>query len=99
MVLEVAMRFEAFSFGSIRIDGVTYNHDVVTDHGEIRKLKKKPSKKFDAGDGRGEARSQAPQNQTAHPSYARGHRGIEAASASKPHQCNPARNVSRFHEL
>jgi hypothetical protein len=23
------MRFEAFSFGSIRIDGVTYEHDVV----------------------------------------------------------------------
>jgi hypothetical protein len=46
MVLEVAMRFEAFSFGSIRIDGVTYNHDVVIDHGEIRKRKKKPSKKF-----------------------------------------------------
>ena len=27
-------------------DGVTYNHDVVIDHGEIRKRKKKPSKKF-----------------------------------------------------
>jgi len=40
------MRFEAFSFGSIRIDGVTYNHDVVIDRGEIRKRMKKPSKKF-----------------------------------------------------
>ena len=40
------MRFDSFSFGSIRIDGVTYNHDVVIDHGEIRKRKKKPSKKF-----------------------------------------------------
>jgi hypothetical protein len=40
------MRFEAFSFGSIRIDGVTYTHDVVINHGEIRKHKKKPSKKF-----------------------------------------------------
>jgi hypothetical protein len=40
------MRFEAFSFGSIRIDGVTYEHDVVIDHGEIRKRKKKASKKF-----------------------------------------------------
>jgi hypothetical protein len=40
------MRFEAFSFGSIRIDGVTYNHDVVIDRGKIRKRKKKPSRKF-----------------------------------------------------
>ena len=39
-------RFEAFSFGSIRIDGVTYEHDVVIDRGEVRKRKKKPSKKF-----------------------------------------------------
>jgi hypothetical protein len=40
------MRFEAFSFGSIRIDGVTYDHDVVIDKGKIGKRKKKPSKKF-----------------------------------------------------
>ena len=40
------MRFEAFSFGSIRIDGITYEHDVVIDHGQVRKRKKKPSKKF-----------------------------------------------------
>jgi hypothetical protein len=40
------MRFEAFSFGSIRIDGVTYEHDVVIDRGHVRKRKKKPSKKF-----------------------------------------------------
>ena len=40
------MRFEDFSFGSIRIDGVTYNYDVVIDGGEIRKRKKKPSKQF-----------------------------------------------------
>lgn len=40
------MRFEDYSFGSIRIDGVTYNHDVVIDRGEVRKRKKKPSKKF-----------------------------------------------------
>jgi hypothetical protein len=38
--------FEAFSFGSIRIDGVTYEHDVLIDRGEVRKRKKKPSKKF-----------------------------------------------------
>ncbi len=40
------MRYEAFSFGSIRIDGVTYDHDVVIDRAEVRKRKKKPSKKF-----------------------------------------------------
>jgi hypothetical protein len=40
------MRFEAFSFGSIRIDGVTYQHDVVIDHGQVRKRKKKPSRQF-----------------------------------------------------
>jgi hypothetical protein len=42
------MRFEKFSFGSIQIDGETYEHDVVIDQGEIRKRKKKPSKKFRA---------------------------------------------------
>ena len=40
------MRFEAFSFGSIRIDGTTYNHDVIIDRGEVHKRKKKASKKF-----------------------------------------------------
>lgn len=40
------MCFEAFSFGSIRIDGITYNHDVVIDRGRIPKRKKKPSRKF-----------------------------------------------------
>jgi hypothetical protein len=46
MAAEVPVRFEAFSFGCIRIDGVTYEHDVVIDHGQVRKRKKKPSKKF-----------------------------------------------------
>ena len=40
------MRIEKFSFGSIQIDGETYEHDVVIDQGEIKKRKKKPSKKF-----------------------------------------------------
>src|SRR6266567_1171031 len=40
------MRFEAFSFGSICIDGTTYGYDLVIDRGRIRKRKKKPSKKF-----------------------------------------------------
>jgi hypothetical protein len=40
------MQFEDFSFGPIRIDGITHERDVVIDRGEIRKRKKKPSKKF-----------------------------------------------------
>ena len=40
------MRFEGFSFGSIRIDGQNYDYDVVIDRGEVRKRKKKASKKF-----------------------------------------------------
>ena len=40
------MRFGQFSFGSIQIDGVAYDHDVVIDRGEIRKRKKGPSRKF-----------------------------------------------------
>jgi hypothetical protein len=30
------MRFGKFSFGSIRIDGVTCEHDVITDRGQVR---------------------------------------------------------------
>ena len=40
------MNFEKFSVGSIRIDGVIYEKDVVIDHGKIRKRKEKPSKKY-----------------------------------------------------
>src|SRR5262245_57036023 len=40
------MRIAEFSFGRITINGVTYEHDVVIDHGQIRKRKKKPSKRF-----------------------------------------------------
>jgi hypothetical protein len=40
------MHFKDFSFGSIRIDGINYDHDVVIDRGEIRKRKKKASRKF-----------------------------------------------------
>jgi len=40
------MRFDKFSFGSITIDGVTYEHDVVIDRGEVGKRKKKASKQF-----------------------------------------------------
>ena len=40
------MRFEGFSFGSICIDGVSYDGDIVIDRGEVRRRKKKASKKF-----------------------------------------------------
>jgi hypothetical protein len=40
------MRFEDFAFGSIQIDGVTYEHDVVIDGGSVYKRNKRPSKKF-----------------------------------------------------
>ena len=40
------MHFDEFSFGTLRIDGSTYEQDVVIDRGEIRKRKKAPSKKF-----------------------------------------------------
>jgi len=43
---EASLDFEVFSFGSIRIYGTTYEHDVVIDRGRIRKRDKKPSKKF-----------------------------------------------------
>jgi len=43
---EGLLRFDKFSFGSIQIDGATYEHDVVIDRGETSKRKKKPSKKF-----------------------------------------------------
>jgi hypothetical protein len=47
----VSCHIEAFSFGSIRIDGDTYEHDVLIDRGRVRKRKKKPSKKFRANFG------------------------------------------------
>jgi len=40
------MRFQDFSFGAIRIDGITHEHDVVIDRGTVRKRKKKASKQF-----------------------------------------------------
>jgi hypothetical protein len=42
------VQFSDYSFGSIAIDGVTYDRDVVVDRGEIRKRKKGPSKELRA---------------------------------------------------
>ena len=43
---QASLGFEAFSFGSIRINGTTYEYDVVIDRGHLSKRNKKPSKKF-----------------------------------------------------
>ncbi len=40
------MHFEEYAFGLIKIDGATYEHDVVIDRGQVRKRKKKQSKKY-----------------------------------------------------
>ncbi len=40
------MHIDQFSFGSIRIDGVIYDRDVVIDRGEVHGRNKKPSKPF-----------------------------------------------------
>ena len=42
------MLFKNFSFGTLQIDGTTYEQDVVIDRGDIRKRKKTPSRKFRA---------------------------------------------------
>src|SRR5208337_4459838 len=41
-----AMKFQQFSFGQIRIDGIEYGYDVVIDRGKVGKRNKKASKKF-----------------------------------------------------
>jgi hypothetical protein len=43
---EAHMRFDHFSFGTIRIDGSTCERDIVIDRGEVRKRKKGSSKQF-----------------------------------------------------
>jgi hypothetical protein len=40
------VRFTGYSFGSVRVDGVTYDHDLIIDRGKIRKRKKAASKRF-----------------------------------------------------
>jgi hypothetical protein len=36
----ISMRFAEYSFGSVRIDGVTYDHDLIIDRGQIRKRRR-----------------------------------------------------------
>jgi len=40
------VRFDSYSFGSLVIDGVAYDHDVVIDRGSVSKRRKKKSKAF-----------------------------------------------------
>jgi hypothetical protein len=40
------VRFTGYSFGSVRVDGATYDHDLIIDRGKIRKRKKAASRKF-----------------------------------------------------
>ncbi len=41
------MRSTDYSFGSVRVDGVTYDHDLIIDRGKIRERRKKAaSRKF-----------------------------------------------------
>lgn len=42
----MAVQIGRFSFGSIEIDGETYERDVIIDRGDVRARKKKPSKRF-----------------------------------------------------
>ena len=45
------MRITGYSFGSIRVDGVIYDYDLIIDRGKIRKRKKAASRKFRGADG------------------------------------------------
>jgi hypothetical protein len=38
------VRFDSYSFGAITIDGTTYEHDVVLEHGVVSKRKKRASR-------------------------------------------------------
>ena len=44
-------RISHYTFGTIRIDGVTYDRDVLIDRGAVRRRHKKPSKQFRDGFG------------------------------------------------
>jgi hypothetical protein len=42
----LSVRVSGYSFGSVRVDGVTYDHDLIIDRGKIRKRKKGASRRF-----------------------------------------------------
>jgi len=41
-----SLRFSGYSFGSVRVDGVTYDYDLIIDRGKIRQRKKGASRQF-----------------------------------------------------
>src|SRR6516164_6996490 len=43
---EDTMKLTGFSFGKLRVDGDEYTKDLIIDRGEVRKRKKKRSKKY-----------------------------------------------------
>ena len=45
------VHIDSYSFGVIRIDGITYDHDILIDRGPISKRRKKKSKPFRAAYG------------------------------------------------
>lgn len=46
MTARHAPRITHYTFGSIRIDGTTYDCDVIIDRGAVRRRRKKPSRQF-----------------------------------------------------
>ena len=49
--MSLSVRFSGYSFGSVRVDGVTYDHDLIIDRGKIRQRNKDASRKFRGGYG------------------------------------------------
>jgi hypothetical protein len=47
----LSVRFSDYSFGSVQVDDVTYDHDLIIDRGKIRKRKKGASRQFRAAYG------------------------------------------------
>jgi len=45
------VRFESFSFGSIQIASVVYEHDPIIDRGKIRRRRKRASEEYRAAYG------------------------------------------------
>jgi hypothetical protein len=44
--MSLSVRISGYTFGSVHVDGVTYEHDLIIDRGKIRKRKKGASRKF-----------------------------------------------------
>ena len=44
--MSLSVRISGYTFGSVHVNGVTYEHDLIVDRGKIRKRKKGASRKF-----------------------------------------------------